>query len=329
MSRRLPRRPGRTWCVSSPALDSRSRLVATRAVIPSIRFRADGRGRPSALTSADAPSNPAGYTGYINSERNIGVPVKGHSASVGRRVDDATTRANAANVTFDTLPKTTYELQHPKHAPESYRVPDGTGGGYWIGSSRKVTDIEGLAPAPKPFLAKSSYRHEVSAPREAAGLVLPRDPIRPADRAPAGSAGDPAARLDDTSRYDRDYGRYGSNPRTRSAFSNGHGRGAGISQRATTFDLSEGTTRSTKHVPGYGGFVARSAYNPTALDHSDGVLTRASLKDGALLRALDQYHRDRVPGLALWRPRHPPGIRIGEAAPPSRATASGEMNRET
>ena len=49
------------------------------------------------------------------------------------------------------------------------------------------------------------------------------------------------------------------------------------------------------------GFIAGSAYNPAALDHSDGVLTKGSLKDQALLRALDQFHRDRVPGDTLWR----------------------------
>ena len=131
------------------------------------------------------PRTETGYTGYINSERNIGVPVKGHSAFAGRRVDDATTRANAANVTFDAVPRTLYEVQHPAHAPEAYRVPDGTGGGYWIGDARKAADTESVAPARAKFLAKSSYQHDISAPREAAGVVRSRSLIRPAGRAPA------------------------------------------------------------------------------------------------------------------------------------------------
>ena len=274
------------------------------------------------------PRTETGYTGYINSERNIGVPVKGHSAFAGRRVDDATTRANAANVTFDAVPRTLYEVQHPAHTPEAYRVPDGTGGGYWIGDARKAAGTESVAPARAKFLAKSSYQHDISAPREAAGVVRPRSPIRPAGRAPAGSAGDPPARLDDTSRYDRDYGKAGSDPRARAPPANGRGLGAGISQRSTTADLASGLVRSTKHLPGYSGFIAGSAYNPTALDHSDGVLTKGSLKDQALLRALDQFHRDRVPGETLWRPQHPRNVRM-DPPTPTRATSAGASAHET
>ena len=105
-------------------------------------------------------------------------------------------RAEKANAPFDAMPRSCYDAQHPAHAPEAYRVPDGTGGGYWIGDARKATDTESVAPAPAKFLAKSSYQHDISAPREAAGVVRPRSPIRPAGRAPAGSAGDPPARLE-------------------------------------------------------------------------------------------------------------------------------------
>ena len=221
-------------------------------------------------------------------------------------------RAEKANAPFDAMPRSCYDAQHPAHAPEAYRVPDGTGGGYWIGDARKATDTESVAPAPAKFLAKSSYQHDISAPREAAGVVRLRAPIRPAGRAPAGTA----------SRYDRDYGKAGSDPRARAPPANGRGLGAGISRRSTTADLASGLVRSTKHVPGYGGFIAGSAYNPAALDHSDGVLTKGSLKDQALLRALDQFHRDRVPGDTLWRPRHPQNVRM-DPPTPTRSTSAG------
>ena len=159
-------------------------------------------------------------------------------------------------------------------------------------------------------------------------FVRPRAPIRPAGRAPAGAAGEPPARLDDTSRYDRDYGKAGSDPRARAPPANGRGLGAGISRRSTTADLASGLVRSTKHVPGYGGFIAGSAYNPAALDHSDGVLTKGSLKDQALLRALDQFHRDRVPGDTLWRPRHPQNVRM-DPPTPTRSTSAGAAAHET
>ena len=94
-------------------------------------------------------------------------------------------RAEKANAPFDAMPRSCYDAQHPAHAPEAYRVPDGTGGGYWIGDARKATDTESVAPAPAKFLAKSSYQHDISSPREAAGVVRPRAPIRPAGRAPA------------------------------------------------------------------------------------------------------------------------------------------------
>lgn len=255
--------------------------------------------------------------------------MKGHSAFVGKRVDAETARLTAANVTQDANPITLYDVQHPKHASGSYRVPNGTGGGYWIGDSRKAADTNSIAPAPKQFIAQSSYQHDIAAPREAAGVVARRAPIVPAGRAPAGSTGDPAARLDDTSRYDRDYGKAGSNPRTRAPPVNGHGIGAGLSQRATTADLAGGLVRSTKHLPGYSGFVADSGYNAQALDHSDGVLTKVDLKNAALLRALDQYHRERVPGETRWRPQHPKNVLTKSQAPPASATTTGDANHQT
>lgn len=274
------------------------------------------------------PTPNTGYTGYINSERNIGVPVKGHSAFFGKREDDAVSILTAANVTQEANPKTQYQAQHPRHANECYRVPDRTGGGYWIGDSRKAADSHGVAPAQKRFIAQSSYRHD-TAVREAAGVVERRAPIRPPRGGPAGTAGDPAARLSDTSRYDRDYGKRGSNPRQRAPPLNGLGIGAGVSQRATTSDLAGGTARSTKHLPGYAGFIADSGYNPTALDHSDGVLTKLNLKTNALLRALDQYNRDYVPGSTLWRPQHPDNVLVKKTPAPTNATSSGDANHQT
>ena len=164
-------------------------------------------------------------------------------------------RAEKANAPFDAMPRSCYDAQHPAHAPEAYRVPDGTGGGYWIGDARKATDTESVAPAPAKFLAKSSYQHDISAPR-AAGRAPARRRPRPRAR---GAAGEPPARLDDTSRYDRDYGKAGSR---RAPPANGRGLGAGI--RAPPRRPGERAARSTKHVR-YGGFIAGSAYNPAAL----------------------------------------------------------------
>ena len=231
-------------------------------------------------------------------------------------------RAEKANAPFDAMPRSCYDAQHPAHAPEAYRVPDGTGGGYWIGDARKATDTESVAPAPAKFLAKSSYQRASLAARSRRACARAR---ARAGRAPAGAAGEPPARLDDTSRYDRDYGKAGSDPRARAPPANGRGLGAGGG--STTADLASGLVRSTKHVPGYGGFIAGSAYNPAALDHSDGVLTKGSLKDQALLRALDQFHRDRVPGDTLWRPQHPQNVRMDPPTPTRSTTPAPPRTR--
>ena len=219
-------------------------------------------------------------------------------------------------MTADAVPQTLYKIQNPPHAPSSYKVPDGTGGGYWIASSSKSGSTS------KPFIARSTYSHELCEPRVRGGVVRPAQPSRPATRMDA--AGAAPARLDDVSRYERDFG---ADPLARAPPPNAAGIGAGLSQRATTSDLNLGTTRATRHVPGYAGFVAAAPHNHAALDHSDGVLTRPSLKDAMLLRALDQYGRGLTPGQTLWRPQHPKNVR--PAPPPTTATTTGAANART
>jgi hypothetical protein len=57
----------------------------------------------------------------------------------------------------------------------------------------------------------------------------------------------------------------------------------GITQRASTGEFNIGTTRATRHIPGYSGFIASQQSNPTAAAASAGQLSRPSDKDTMLL----------------------------------------------
>ena len=267
-----------------------------------------------------------GYTGYINSERNLLIPIKGHSTHVGKRASAEASRLEAANVTSDAMLATMHTMHHPPHPSSAYVVPNGTGGGYWIKDASRGASGPDARPAPsKPFVARSSYHHEVCAPRVRAGVVPRARPV-PSSAPPPSSAAAPRARLDDVTRYDRDFGVEGSNPLKRAPSSaNARGIGAGLTQRSTTAELNLGTSRVTRHLPGYAGFVPATAGNPTALDHSDGVTAKPSPKDAMLMKALDQYHRGATPGQTLWRPQHPRNV-VFPPNPPTERTTTGEAN---
>ena len=77
-----------------------------------------------------------------------------------------------------------------------------------------------------------------------------------------------------------------------------------------------GTTRVTRHVPGYSGFIAEAPHNMDALSASDGVAVRPDEKKTMLLASVDQYSRDVVPGYTGWRPQEPVNFRQFPSARP-------------
>ena len=42
-------------------------------------------------------------------------------------------------------------------------------------------------------------------------------------------------------------------------------------------DLSVGSTKVTKHIPGYNGFIPSIDFNPTVIDQSKGEQTRQTI----------------------------------------------------
>ena len=100
------------------------------------------------------------------------IPIKGHSTHVGKRASAEASRLEAANVTSDAMLATMHTMHHPPHPSSAYVVPNGTGGGYWIKDASRGASGPDARPAPsKPFVARSSYHHEVCAPRVRAGVV--------------------------------------------------------------------------------------------------------------------------------------------------------------
>ena len=271
---------------------------------------------PNCLSSRPSHHSP-GYTGYINSERNLLIPIKGHSTHVGKRASAEASRLEAANVTSDAMLATMHAMHHP-HPSSAYVVPNGT-----VLDRGASAASPGPTPAPRPRNRSSRARRTTTrSARRVRAAWSPRPP-----RALVGAAAErrrPRARLDDVTRYDRDFGVEGSNPLKRAPLRERARHRRGLTQRSTTAELNLGTSRVTRHLPGYAGFVPASAGNPTALDHSDGVTAKPSPKDAMLMKALDQYHRGATPGQTLWRPQHPRNV-VFPPNPPTERTTTGRQ----
>ena len=148
-------------------------------------------------------------------------------------------------------------------------------------------------------------------------------------RAPVGFGGQPrnamrAARVteprfDGVSVYAQNFGEYGSDPLSKSATNE-----TGITQQASSGEFNLGTTRATRHVPGYSGFINKVGFNKTAVAAAGGTLSRPSEKDSMLLSALDQYSRDTIPQYGGFRPQVPLNIQPSQG--PVKTTTSGFQN---
>ena len=126
-------------------------------------------------------------------------------------------------------------------------------------------------------------------------------------------------RFDGGTVYAANFGEYGSDPLSKSATNE-----TGITQRASTGEFNLGTTRATRHVPGYSGFINKTGFNRTACAASGGTLSRPSDKDAMLLSALDQYSRDSIPQYGGFRPQVPLNIQPGQG--PVKTTTAGFQN---
>lgn len=91
------------------------------------------------------------------------------------------------------------------------------------------------------------------------------------------------------SSHQADFGKYGQAPLDRP-----YVRKTGLA--STTLDLMKGTSRSTYHIPGYGGFIPQADNNPNAMVQGDGKKTRSEIED------LRLYHRDNLPGYTGHHP---------------------------
>lgn len=126
-------------------------------------------------------------------------------------------------------------------------------------------------------------------------------------------------RFDGVSVYAQNFGEYGSDPLSKSATNE-----TGITQQASTNEFNLGTTRATRHVPGYSGFINKTGFNRVAVAASAGTVSHPSIKDSMLLSALDQYSRDSVPQYGGFRPQVP--LNIQPVQGPIASTTSGFQN---
>lgn len=127
------------------------------------------------------------------------------------------------------------------------------------------------------------------------------------------------SRLEKNSTYTVNFGSYGHDPMTRTAASH-----KDMTMTSTTHELNLGTTRTTRQVPGYSGFMPASKKNDRAVEHGMGAIPRSSAKTDMLLYSLDQYSRERVPKYLGSRPQANRNIRLDEK--PTLATTQGITN---
>ena len=176
--------------------------------------------------------------------RGISHPIKGHSTYAGNDAGAERERAAAANVTADAI-QTLYKIQNPAHAPSPTKSPT---------VRRRLLDRLPRARAAPPRSPSSrvppTLTNYASRACEAASFD-PRNPSPTGERGGTRRRRAPRRRL----AYERDFG---ADPlAARAPPPNAAGIGAGLSQRATTSDLNLGTTRATRHVPGYAGLSRR------------------------------------------------------------------------
>lgn len=61
---------------------------------------------------------------------------------------------------------------------------------------------------------------------------------------------------------------------------------------------SIGTSKTTSHIPGYGGFIPKTDVNDKAIDQSQGVNTRETF----IKQNIVENHCVRVPGYGGYKP---------------------------
>lgn len=126
-------------------------------------------------------------------------------------------------------------------------------------------------------------------------------------------------KFDGVTVYAQNFGEYGSDPLSKSATNE-----TGITQQASTGEFNLGTTRASRHIPGYGGFINKTRFNQTAVEASSGTYSRPSEKDCMLLSALDQCSRGNIPQYGGFRPQVPLNIQPSQG--PVKTTTSGFQN---
>lgn len=127
-----------------------------------------------------------------------------------------------------------------------------------------------------------------------------------------------APRFEGVSVYAKNFGKYGSNPMSRTGTVE---TARDMLKVATTLEFNGGSTKACDHLPAYGGFIPITHPNVRDLEER---LPRQSNKQSMLLCSLDQYSRDTLPGCNGFRPQ---GIRnIRERGPPNTETIQGRAN---
>eukprot|EP00775_Hariotina_reticulata_P006731 gene6731-6951_t len=105
-------------------------------------------------------------------------------------------------------------------------------------------------------------------------------------------------RFDSSTSYGRDYGQLGSDPMIRAAI-----QPTEQVLLASTRDLNLGSTRASRHVPGYTGFIPAAAVNESAVMQGSGTCCRPNMKTNMLPVTLDQFNRGRVTHYTGYKPQ--------------------------
>ena len=90
--------------------------------------------------------------------------------------------------------------------------------------------------------------------------------------------------------------------------------------------LKAGTSQSSKHLPGFGGFIPSSSDNPVAVQQGlEPAPGKGEVKQAVLLSTLDQFSRGRMPGYAGFRTQAPSNSGLAQRSGPMLQTSTGAI----
>ncbi|CAG9467888.1 unnamed protein product [Pedinophyceae sp. YPF-701] len=203
-------------------------------------------------------------------------------------------------------PRDTARLTGTEKLPQAYQEVDPL--------SRSISSLDparGRANRYVTTYASMTVKNPLVGGAAAAGR--PRSRAPPPEPRPTVAPREVAATFSAQSSYKEHHGEFMEDPMSRMPAGK-----QDYTLRSSTRALNAGTSRGSRHIPGYAGHISQNGVS--------GVDPRPDGKAGVLLHQLDQYSRDWLPGYGGHRPQAPGNLRLDIVT--DLDTTQGRANRD-